>query len=67
MNPVAGCGRIASEMKEGPELRQIPVVVLTTSEAEADVLDAYQKQASSYIVKPVDFDFRLTFVRRPGQ
>jgi CheY-like chemotaxis protein len=43
-------------MKGDPELRRIPVVVLTTSAAEQDILRAYDNQASSYLVKPVDFE-----------
>jgi CheY-like chemotaxis protein len=42
-------------IKESPELRSIPVVVLTTSEAERDVTAAYDHHANSYLVKPVEF------------
>ena len=42
-------------IKTSQELRPIPVVILTTSEAEQDVLRAYQQHANSYLVKPVDF------------
>ncbi len=42
-------------IKESEELRKIPVVVLTTSEAERDVTRAYVNHANSYVVKPVDF------------
>lgn len=42
-------------IKESEELRQIPIVVLTTSEAERDVTRAYVNHANSYVVKPVDF------------
>jgi len=70
--------QVLKEIKEDPELRRIPVVVLTTSEAEQDVLDAYDQSANAYIVKPVDFsqffrtiraleDFWLTVVRLPGE
>lgn len=59
------------------KLRQIPVVVLTTSEAESDVIDSYDLGASGFIVKPVDIDqfinaiqaleeYWLTLVRRPS-
>lgn len=68
---------VLREMKEDPDLRRIPVVVLTTSEAEQDVLDAYDYRANAYIVKPVDFeqffrtrsleDFWLTVVRLPSR
>ena len=43
-------------IKEDSELKRIPVVVLTTSEAEKDVAKAYYNHANSYLVKPVGFD-----------
>jgi two-component system, chemotaxis family, response regulator Rcp1 len=45
-----------AEIKLNPDLKSIPVIILTTSEAEKDVLSAYDKNANSYIVKPVDFN-----------
>jgi CheY-like chemotaxis protein len=42
-------------IKSDPELNMIPVVILTTSKAEADKVSAYQCHANSYLVKPVDF------------
>ena len=42
-------------IKESEVLRKIPIVVLTTSEAERDVTRAYVNHANSYVVKPVDF------------
>lgn len=47
---------VLSEIKADPELATIPVIVLTTSEAEEDVLRSYQAHANAYITKPVDFD-----------
>jgi CheY-like chemotaxis protein len=47
---------VLAEIKRDPELSTIPVVVLTTSEAEDDVLRAYQHHANAYITKPVDFE-----------
>ncbi len=44
------------EIKEDPELRAIPVVVLTTSKAEEDVVRTYRLGVNSYIQKPVTFD-----------
>ncbi len=44
------------EIKSDPQLRSIPVVVLTTSQAEEDVLRSYDLGANSYISKPVTFD-----------
>jgi two-component system, chemotaxis family, response regulator Rcp1 len=45
---------VLTELKADPNLRRIPVVVLTSSEAEEDVLRSYELQASAYITKPVD-------------
>jgi CheY-like chemotaxis protein len=48
--------QVLEEIKSDPELRRIPVVVLTTSEAEEDVLRSYDLHANAYVTKPVDFD-----------
>jgi CheY-like chemotaxis protein len=50
-------------VKEDPRLQTIPVVVLTTSEAEEDVLRSYQLHANAYVTKPVDFDRFMAVVR----
>jgi len=68
---------VLAAMKSDPELRRIPVVVLTTSEAEEDVLRSYSLHANAYVTKPVDFhrfievvrqidDFFVSVVRLPG-
>ena len=50
---------VLKTIKEDADLKSIPVVVLTTSEAEKDVAKAYYNHANSYLVKPVGFeDFR---------
>ena len=46
---------VLQEVKNDPNLKMIPVVVLTTSKAEEDVLKAYGHHANCYITKPVDF------------
>lgn len=67
---------VLAAIKNDEVLRQIPVVVLTTSEAKEDVLRSYQLHANAYVTKPVDFqrfvdvvraidDFFVTVVRRP--
>jgi CheY-like chemotaxis protein len=67
---------VLAEIKADPDLKTIPVVVLTTSRAEQDVLQSYQLQANCYITKPVDLeqfihvvksieDFWLTVVTLP--
>ena len=69
---------VLAELKADPELRVIPVVVLTTSEAEEDVLRSYSLHANAYVTKPVDFerfidvvrqidDFFVTVVRLPSR
>jgi CheY-like chemotaxis protein len=47
---------VLAEIKADEALATIPVVVLTTSESEEDVLRAYRHHANAYITKPVDFD-----------
>jgi CheY-like chemotaxis protein len=54
---------VLAEIKESPTLRTIPVVILTTSASEADVLRSYRLHANSYITKPVDLDGFLKVVR----
>ena len=58
---------VLSELKSDPNLRTIPVVVLTTSQAEEDILRSYQSHASSYIVKPVEFEQFYTAIQALGQ
>jgi CheY-like chemotaxis protein len=47
---------VLEQVKANPELKAIPVVILTTSEAEKDVARAYYNHANSYLVKPLGFD-----------
>ncbi len=47
---------VLQEVKEDDNLKNIPIVVLTTSKAEEDVLKSYNLHANAYITKPVDFD-----------
>jgi CheY-like chemotaxis protein len=47
---------VLGKIKENPELKAIPVIVLTTSEAERDVTRAYDNYVNSYLVKPVGFE-----------
>jgi CheY-like chemotaxis protein len=55
------------EIKTNPELKEIPVVVLTTSKADTDVDSLYQAGASSFISKPVQFEELVRVVRILGQ
>ena len=68
---------VLAEMKADPTLRRIPVIILTSSSAELDILGAYDLHANCYITKPVDLDqftkvvrsiegFWLSIVKLPG-
>jgi CheY-like chemotaxis protein len=54
---------VLAEIKNDETLRRIPVVVLTTSGAEADILRSYALHANCYITKPVDLEQFITVVR----
>jgi two-component system, chemotaxis family, response regulator Rcp1 len=54
---------VLAEIKADASLKSIPIVVLTTSRAEQDILQAYQLNANCYITKPVDFNQFLEVVR----
>ncbi len=69
---------VLAEIKGDPSLRRIPVVVITSSEAEQDILRTYDLHVNCYVTKPVDLDqfikvvqsiesFWLTIVRLPSQ
>ena len=54
---------VLAELKEDPDLHLIPVIVLTTSAAEQDVLRSYDLNAACYITKPIDLDEFISVVR----
>lgn len=56
--------QVLEELKNDPDLKTIPVVVLTTSEAEQDILKSYELHANCYITKPVDLDKFMGIVKR---
>ncbi len=67
---------VLADIKRDPDLRRIPVVVLTTSDSEQDILKSYDLHANCYITKPIDLDkfmeivhyvedFWLSIVRLP--
>ncbi len=61
--PLKDGREVLAEVKADPHLRSIPIVVLTTSQAEEDVLRAYGLHANCYITKPVDFESFVNVVR----
>lgn len=54
---------VLAEIKQDPRFKKIPVVVLTSSEAEQDILRSYELHANCYITKPVEFEKFLNIVR----
>jgi CheY-like chemotaxis protein len=55
------------EIKSDPNLRRIPVVIMTTSKAEEDIFRSYDFGASSFITKPVTFDRLVELMRTLGE
>ncbi|MEU6242358.1 response regulator [Streptomyces sp. SID4985] len=56
--------QVLERIKSDPELSHIPVVVLTTSAAEEDILRSYKLHANAYVTKPVDLDQFIAAVRQ---
>ncbi len=57
---------VLKEIKSSDELRSIPVVILTTSEAERDATRAYEHHANSFVVKPLDFASFTNLIKELG-
>jgi CheY-like chemotaxis protein len=62
--PRKGGKEVLEEMDDDPSLRRIPVVVLTSSEAEEDVVESYEHNANAYLTKPVGFQEFQEIVRQ---
>ena len=61
--PKKNGGKVLEDIKHNDNLKSIPVIVLTTSAEEEDVLRIYQLQANSYLVKPVDLEQFIAVVK----
>jgi CheY-like chemotaxis protein len=61
--PKKGGREVLEEIKVDERLKHIPVVVLTTSQAERDVLESYRLRCNAYVTKPVDLEQFLRVVR----
>lgn len=61
--PVKSGHDLLKEIKSDSELRRTPVVILSSSEAEEDVLKSYDEHANAYVTKPVDLDEITTIVQ----
>ena len=55
---------VLAEVKEDADLRRIPIVVLTTSQADEDIVRSYQLHANAYVTKPVDFEQFIAVIRQ---
>ena len=55
--------QVLEEIKQDPSLKRIPVVVLTTSQAEEDIIKTYNLHANCYVTKPVDLEQFITIVQ----
>jgi CheY-like chemotaxis protein len=56
--------QLLERVKSDPDLARIPIVVLTTSSAEEDILRSYELHANAYVTKPVDLDQFISAVRQ---
>ena len=54
---------VLAEIKNDPDLRRIPVVVLTTSQAEPDIMRSYDPHANCFVAKPVDLDNFISVIK----
>lgn len=61
--PVVSGREVLAEVKSDPHLKQIPVIILTTSSDERDVTDTYAHDANCYITKPFDFDQFINVIK----
>jgi CheY-like chemotaxis protein len=62
--PLVNGREVLAEIKADEQLRRIPVVVLTTSQAEEDIVRSYNLHANAYITKPVDFTRFMEVIRQ---
>ena len=62
--PRMGGHEVLAEVKTDDDLKSIPVIVLTTSSAAADVMSSYQHHANAFVTKPMDFDAFEAAIRR---
>lgn len=64
--PKRGGLEVLSEVKGNPKTRLIPIVVLTSSKEEQDIIESYKLGVNSYIVKPVDFEKFVLAIKEIG-
>ncbi len=62
--PRMGGREVLEQVKVDPKLKHIPIIILTTSDAEVDIIKSYELHANCYITKPVDLDKFLDVVKQ---
>lgn len=67
LNMPSGGKQTLQELKDDPQLREIPVIVLSHSAADEDVLDCYRRYANCYLTKPLELDDFVVMLRSAGQ
>lgn len=55
---------VLSQVKSDPKLKHIPIIILTTSDSESDIINSYELHANCYITKPVDLDKFLVVIKQ---
>jgi len=58
---------VLAQIKNHPDLKRIPVVILTTSQADRDIVQTYDLSANAYVIKPLDFDQFMNVIRDTTQ
>ncbi|MDQ6964366.1 MAG: response regulator [Mariprofundales bacterium] len=58
---------VLAKIKQQPTLKRVPVVILTTSQADRDIVQSYNLSANAYVIKPLDFDQFMTIIRETAQ
>lgn len=61
--PIKNGFEVLDEMKQDPELKRIPVIIMTISKTEEDVLKSYNLHANAYIIKPVELNQFISAIR----
>ena len=61
--PTINGREVLAEIKSDPDLRRIPVVILTSSEDDSDIVESYNLHANAYVVKPVDLDKYMQVIK----
>ena len=64
--PKMGGLDVIREMKKDPNLKYVPIVVLTSSKLESDLMESYKMGVNAYVVKPVDFNEFMTAIKNIG-